>query len=153
MSDVLEEFEYRRSLLQNMNFHEARARISGFLEWLQKEPKIASIIDDIEASVKIENILKEAPPNASTPEEIAAVGLHLMLECLAGEEPWKLSHAYGIEPSYSTSSVQDYLDEAFDSLILLSISYKGDLRQKQKAMKFWNLYQHNLECNCNTHLR
>lgn len=117
MSDVLEDFEYRRSPLQNMHFDEARARISGFLEWLQKEPKITSIIDDIRTNANVEDILKNKPPNASTPEEIAAIGLHLMFECLGGEEPWKLSLKYGIQPSYGTIAAQDLFDEVFNRFI------------------------------------
>lgn len=127
MSDILSDFEYRRSLIQNLNFNEAKARLSGFIEWLQNQKATKSIIDKFMSEIDAEAILQNSgsgnPPNASTPEEIATIGVHLMLECLAGEDPWKLSHKYGIEPSYRTNAVQDYFDEVMTRFIDPALDY------------------------------
>ena len=127
MPNTLDDFKYRRSFVENLTYDEAKVRISGFMEWLQNEQMIKSIIDYLRTAVDAEIILTNSgsgnPPQASTPEEIAAVGLHLMSKCLAGEDPWEVSHKYGIEPPYSATSVQPLYDEVMDRFIDPAIDY------------------------------
>ncbi len=127
MSDILDDFRYRRSLIQNLNHGEAKARLSGFIQWLQEQKITKSIIEKLKSGIDAEAILQNSgyrnAPKASTPEEIAAIGVQLILECVDGEEPWTLSHEYGIEPSYQTNSVQDYFDEVMNRFIDPAIDY------------------------------
>lgn len=127
MTDMLDDFRYRRSLIQNLNHGEAKARLSGFIGWIQNQNVTKSIIDKLKSEINVEAILQNAgygnPPNASTPEEIAAIGVHLMMKCVDGEEPWTFSDKYGIDPPYQTSSVQDHFNEVMDRFIDPAIDY------------------------------
>jgi nucleoside 2-deoxyribosyltransferase len=137
MEDVHDEFEYRRSFLNNINYSEAENRLLGFLKYLQSKEVTSSIINEIKSSVCVDDILKSAgdrnPPNASTPAEFAAVGLFLLEACAEGKNLVDLGYQYGIEPSYSTSSIQDHLDEIMRRYINPTIDYIGrELVTRQK---------------------
>lgn len=127
MSDILDDFRYRRSLIQNLNHEEARVRLSGFIQWLQEQKITKSIIDKLKSGIDAEAILQNSgysnPPKASTAEEIAAIGVQLILKCVDGEEPWTFSDKYGIDPSYQTNSVQDHFDEVMNRFIDPAIDY------------------------------
>jgi hypothetical protein len=126
MKGALEEFKYRRSLVSRLNYEEARDRLSGFYKWLGSDPATQKIINKLTDTVDMESLIKETgtgiPPKASTPEEIAAIGIFFLEKCCAGEDPVDFSDTYGIRPSFTTSSIQDslnevvnrYIDPAFD---------------------------------------
>lgn len=128
MIDLLNDYEYRKTFLKNLNNDEAKARISGFYKWLQSEVEINAMIEDLITTGNAENILKKSnyntPPYATTPQEIAAVGLFLMKECTNDEqEPWELSSKYGIHASYPNASIQDEFDEVMNRFIDPAIEY------------------------------
>ena len=60
MSDILDDFEYRRSLIKNLNFNEAKSRLSGFIEWLQNQKATKSIIDKLMSEIDAEAILQNS---------------------------------------------------------------------------------------------
>lgn len=127
MSDILADFKYRKSLVQNLNHKDAKLRLSGFIQWLQKQSITKSIIEKLKSGIDAEAILQNSgyynPPKASTLEEIAAIGVQLILKCADGEEPWTFSHKYGIDPSYQTDSVQDHFNEVMNRFIDPAIDY------------------------------
>jgi hypothetical protein len=127
MNEVLDEFDYRRSVLQNLNFREATSRLSGFAGWLDKEGITRSIVEHLEATVDVEPMLLDSgfdhPPSASTPEEIAAIGLYFIRQCQAGGDMLDLSSRFGIEPPYSTSSLQDHFDNVMNRFIDPAIDF------------------------------
>ena len=127
MEDLHEEFEYRRSFLSDINYEEAQNRLSGFLQYLQSKEITSSIMNELKSSVNVEEVLKNAghrnPPNASTPEEFASVGLFLLEACKEGKNLIDLGYNYGIEPPYSTSSIQDHLEEIMQRYIDPAIDY------------------------------
>jgi hypothetical protein len=127
MEDLHEEFEYRRSFLSNINYEEAENRLSGFLEYLQSNEITSSIMKELKSSVNVEEILENAghrnPPKASTPEQFASVGLFLLEECKEGKNLIDLGDKYGIEPPYSSSSLQDHLEEIMQRYIDPAIDY------------------------------
>jgi hypothetical protein len=127
MKDILGDFDYRSQFLQNLSFDEANVRISGFIKWLEKEEVVKSIIDDLANTVDAKAILINSgygnPPKASTPEEIAAVGLQLMIEIGDGAETFNLSDRYGISPTYNTNASQDFFNEIMNRYINPSIDF------------------------------
>lgn len=100
MSNILEEFNYRKSFLQNLNFEEAEDRILGFLQWIETTPETITILTKLRKQANRLILLEKSgdrmPPKASTPEEIAAVGLELMEKCKEGEALWRMSRKYAL---------------------------------------------------------
>jgi len=127
MTDILQDFEFQRSYLEDLVVDEAEGRISGFVQWMQDNPIIEPIISELSEKPIAKEILKNAdrrnPPKASTPEEIAAVGLEIMLECRGGEELWDVAYKYGVHPSYPSNSSQDRIDEVMKRYINPAINY------------------------------
>jgi hypothetical protein len=123
MEDILTEFENRRALLRNMNYHEAGARISGFYNWMIEQDEIRAIIDQLMSSINVDNIIENRPPNASSFEEVAATGLLFMKQIRDGDDPVDLTIKYGIEapygfggtmPSNLNELMTRYIDPAVD---------------------------------------
>lgn len=81
------DFEQRRRLLSYTVPSEITGRLVGLLEWMEKEPTIAKIVDRInnegQGMVLLEkgDMFRGGPPPARTLEEIAAVGLALIQAC------------------------------------------------------------------------
>lgn len=127
MLRILEEFSQRQSLLGSLNFTDAETRLAGFLSWLESQPETKRIIDDLKKHILVSDLLKDCgglnSPKASSPDEIAAVGLFLMEKCREGVELFKLCHNYGIRPAYSTFSLQAYVDEAMERFIGPTVDY------------------------------
>lgn len=115
MIDIIDDFKYRRSLLEKLNFAEAQGRLGAFLSWLEMTNETSTILSELGKQVDGKAILEDAeddtPPNASTPEEIAAVGLELMNKFREGKDAFEISEGYGITPSFQTNSIQAHFDE------------------------------------------
>ncbi len=138
MTDIRAEFDYRRSLLSNLNYDEASIRLSGFLQWLELEDVTRSILQNLQSTVDVSTILETAgnrnPPKASTAEEIAAIGVFIMMECRKGVDIVDIGDKYGIEPPFSTSSIQDHLNEIVHRYINPAIDFiERKLVQQTKA--------------------
>lgn len=135
MPTVLEEFQRRSDLLRNMKYDEDQVRVSGFLDWLEKEPLTASIVKKLRTEITIENLLEGCesgnPPQVSSPEEQARVGIFLMEKCREGKGLWALSHEYGIKPKYSTNMIQDFADEVYERFIEPTCGYLEDILRDQ----------------------
>ena len=101
--------------LINASFDEMDPRLSNFYQWLLSQEEIKSIIDELNNSVDLKNIIKGAgrasPPNATTKTEVAAVGLFFMSEIQKGTDAFNVAHGYGVHPSFSNADVQDEVDE------------------------------------------
>lgn len=145
-NDVYEEFEYRTSLLNEVTFNEAGSRFAGFYEWLKSEKITNSIITSLEESVDLKKILEGAghyqPPKASTPEQIAAVGLFFVSEITKGKNAVDLADQYGVLPPYVTNSLQDHFNELINRFINPSIEYiNRELKKKYQHPKdpYWGL--------------
>jgi predicted nucleotide-binding protein len=80
-----DEYEYRVSELTNLDFQDATARLLGFVEWLETDPKASSILTDLRERSNVEALIKGANPHtapkASTPREVAAVALCMIDNC------------------------------------------------------------------------
>jgi hypothetical protein len=141
---TLEEFRRRRRLLDDLRFDEARARLSGFLDWIESEPSVKEIVETIERSVPAANLLEGTnqfnPPNTRTPEDVASVGFYLIRKVVAGEELWKQSYIYGVRPRYSTNNVQDMASEVLNRYIYPAIDHiesELEARVTQELSQEW----------------
>ena len=127
MPTILEEFKYRCSLVLNVHYDEATARLGGLFEWLDSTPETKEIITSLWDEHPPESFLSQAtpmkPPPASTPEQVAAVGLHFMELCRRGKGLLDVTVEYGIQPSYNTSSIQARSDEALRRFVLPGLQY------------------------------
>jgi hypothetical protein len=75
---------------------------------------------------------RRMPPMAATPEQVAAVGLELLVKCKGGEHP-HLMRKYGIEPAYHTNHFQDFFEEVMRRYIWPFVDYVE--RQLQKSVE------------------
>lgn len=105
MSNVLEEFRYRKSLIHNLEDEQAQPRLLGLYTWLQESPEASPLLQKLEADLT--QIIEEAKLSnskritnfATTPERIAAVGLYFVLKVIEGDELWRLARSHNISPS------------------------------------------------------
>ena len=128
--NTLNDFDYRRGLLQNVNYNEAAKRVAGFYIWLLENKSTKSIVDELSQKIKARELLDAAsaqnrrPPIISTPEEIAAVGLELMKEIKENNiDTPSIARHYNFRPSFSTSSLQDYSNELFNRVLDPAIEF------------------------------
>jgi hypothetical protein len=143
MKSLLDEFQYRRSFITNMNCNEVDARLSGFLDWLESNEATSSILTQIENETRVAELLKKAdynlPPVASSPEDFVQIGIHFIREVKAGKPLWGLSNTYGIHPSYNTTSIQAMVDEIVDRYIDPAVDYLqmkvAETTQKDERVK------------------
>src|SRR5438270_6200176 len=77
-----QELQERAQVLGNLHFSEAGVRLQGLLSWMESQPSIKAIIDQIDSQVDGMALLNHGSyhraPQAGTDEEIAAVGLALI---------------------------------------------------------------------------
>jgi len=116
MQDIIEEFNYRKGLIEDRNYKIASARIKGFLEWLEKTTETKIIINNIYQEPS-ENQEQEMIDSASTPEEIAVCGIFLMRLSANGNFLQDIATTYNIRPSFRTTDNQDLANEVFEQFI------------------------------------
>lgn len=120
MSDILEEFEFRRSFLKGLGPEDITPRLVGFLKWLQSNSETDSILQSLRQSVdgsKLVEVLSSGDP-PSSPEEIAAFGLILMDECQQrGEDLEEASRYFEVGKLYDDRgrvALSQYIIPAID---------------------------------------
>jgi hypothetical protein len=95
---ILDEFAEHISVLRNLHFDEASARLVGLIDWMEQQPPLENILAELRKKADGKSILLKGdfhhPPPASMPEEIAAVGLVLMEAC-RNENFWNMCLARG----------------------------------------------------------
>ncbi len=130
MENLLDEFQYRIGLVQNLTYDEADSRLAGLWEWMNSQSELKSVIDTTVANSNATGLLKPTQsrrgsqsPKASTPEEIAGIGFLLLKEISKGNSAYQLSQTYGISPPFSTNHLQDYYEQVFGRFILPSLEF------------------------------
>ena len=115
MNKILDEFRNQRSFVANMNWRESKSRISGFLDWLDKNETTVAILSEIENNDRAIELLKKSdfhhPPPVSHPEDVMQIGLYFMRQAKSGKDIYTFSNIYGIRPSFPTTNVQLWQDE------------------------------------------
>jgi uncharacterized protein YutD len=139
--DILEAFDYNASPLKDLNYTEAALRLKGFYSWLINTDATKSIIENLFEKFDVEKLLpmpekggRPIPPQASTPEEIAAVGLRF-LEGIHDKkvDPIQISGQFNITPPFQTSRVQDHFNEVFKRFIEPAIIFVRSQLEAQNS--------------------
>lgn len=123
------EFRRRTSILPNASFDEITGRLIALLDWMAEVPEINSILGDLQASGRGVSLLQESSktrmaPQAATIEDVAAVGLTLIVSCKAqNAKLFQMAIGCGINPGYSSSKVAGYSDAAYERYIVPFLDY------------------------------
>ncbi len=129
--NILEEFDYRRSPLEQLSYRDAPERLRAFREWLLATQQTKTVWDGLYARIPTAPLFDQRGGRggrmaikAATPEEIAAVGCDF-ITMLAGKlmAPATLPIEYNIRPSYQTNSVQAHFDELMQQYISPAIGF------------------------------
>jgi len=122
MKQIIEEFRYRKKFLANIDYEEAKARLSELYSWLIGVEEIKNIIEKIRSNVKIveSNKLLKIP---SSPDEIISFGIYLFERIANGENLYDLAYEFGIDSKYGSSKIQDVSDAVFEKYIQPVIEY------------------------------
>lgn len=127
MSEILDDFRHRNSVLENITYEEAKTRLTGFYDWLKSNEIINRIIENLMISVDVDNLVKDCgignAPNASTPDEISALGFFFIEEIKGGTEAFNLSDQYGIHSVYGQDDLQDDFDALMEKYIIPAFNY------------------------------
>jgi hypothetical protein len=130
--NLYDQFLHRVELLRDLHFDDARNRLTGLLEWMESDKIISSIIHSIREQIDVGEILSKTffvrPPEASTLEEVAAVGLIFMERCRNGQEFHRACRVIGIGiGEYGQKTV----DEGLERFIIPLLDLIGE---KLKAL-------------------
>lgn len=127
---ALDDFRYRVSFLDSLNFNDATPRLREFWRWLKATPETNRVIEEISKKVDVMALMpadfrgRGGPPKAASPEEIAAVGFAMLEELQAGKlDAVRLPTAYNVRPSISTTSVQEHFDTVWRRFLAPAIAY------------------------------
>jgi len=126
MPNLLDDFDYRKSLLVSVGLGEGEERLFGFLEWLISEPITNSIIEGIKSAVNIEDILGEWYKKrtvASSLEEIVAIGLFLMSQSNKEENLVTIAAQRGILSETCAIYPRDHFPDLMQRFIEPAIEY------------------------------
>ena len=119
------DFSYRARQLQYLSFEDATPRLVGFVEWLEKDDRAKSILENLRAldfDALIAGAGFQNPPQLKTPEEVAAVGLGVIDACVQHKtEIFQVGMNIGYHGS--SSRIQDTSDEVLHRLIHPFIEY------------------------------
>jgi hypothetical protein len=119
------EYVYRTSQLQSLDFQDATPRLAGFLEWLESDPKTATILQELRDR-DIQPLLDAAgyqsPPKARNPEDVAAIAVCMIDSAVKrNTEIFQIGMGIGVR-AYS-SRIQDTMDEILHRYIHPLIDY------------------------------
>ncbi len=119
MKIVLDEFHKRREHLSTIRYGDDRGRLSDLLVWLEAQPEINRMILELRSAVDVSKLFSPHGfrPKASTQDEIAAVGLHLLDMAKNGMSLHGSAIKLGISPTYGGGNAQDYVDETMTCYI------------------------------------
>lgn len=127
MLTLLDEFDDRTKFINSLRHSDSEVRLTGLYQWFIEQPAIKAILDRLTAQVDADKVLKNAghftPPNASSPEEIAFVGIRVLQDCVNGEKIFRLTHKYGVPPPFSNYKFQDQLNEFLERFIVPALDY------------------------------
>jgi len=90
IEDVLAEFRRRRKLFDKLSSEDAKMRFAGLNEWFRSVDVIGKLIRDVNSIPSYQSLIDKMrtgePPEAKTPDEIAAVALYIIERCGSASE-------------------------------------------------------------------
>ena len=129
MVSILREFRLRRSMLEPVHWPDAGDRLSGLFDWIQSQPEVLSIMEEINKSVELKNNfdISEKKIQASTAEEVAGVGFSIISMCKKGLQPHRLASEFNVypvtRPKEGIYSEQSMAAELFSRFINPALGY------------------------------
>lgn len=108
-----------------LHFEDAPARLASILQAIEAEPLALQVLADLRAmgAPLIATADDRSPPRAGSPAEIAAVGVYILDCSKAGQRLFAIAMQLGIEPPYSTNSLQALSDEPVRRFIIPALEY------------------------------
>jgi hypothetical protein len=79
--DLIDAFNERISLLNNMHYDEAIGRLAGFLDWLESEPITKGLVEQLQHTVNVDSLLQSnqrvdaRPPGSISPPRTQSLWL------------------------------------------------------------------------------
>lgn len=129
---LTQEFRRRISILPDASFDEITPRLIAMVDWMAEVPELNSLLGGLQESGRGDLLLTEAnksrtPPQASTPAEVASVGLALIVSCkVHNAKLFQLALTCGIQSEYSTTGLAGYSDAAYNRYIVPFLNYIAD---------------------------
>ena len=117
------EFKDRAEVLTDADFQEVTGRLISLLEWMESQPTICEILNNLRSSGTGLKLLQQgsyhSPPKANTGEEIASVGLALIEACREHKtDLFQIAFGRGIQARGGGSDVAPHSDEAMRRYIV-----------------------------------
>jgi hypothetical protein len=122
MSLKQELFE-RGKILENATFQDVTPRLLALLKWMEAQPEIKTMLEELRADSEVIEIYKKcgphAPPRAATKEQIAGVGLAIVDDCAEQNcELHQIAWGAGVEEVGSSSTVIGSSHAAMERYVL-----------------------------------
>ncbi len=107
MPTIREEYARRRKLISSASWDEISERVRAIMAWMLSVPNIASVVDGLERTVNIDDMLRRKqdhmPPPTGTVEEVARLGVYILRQVHGGHD----FAAFGLGLSIQTPYVTD----------------------------------------------
>jgi hypothetical protein len=119
VKSLIDDFRQRRAHLSTLRSGDEKGRLLDFLTWLEAQAEINPVLVELRNRIDLSKLIsaRKFRPEASSQEEIAAVGLYMMDQIKAGSSLWELAIKLYISPPYRTNKTQDYSDEVMTCYI------------------------------------
>ena len=125
---LIQEYLYQVKALDNAGFQVVTGRVAALLDWMESQPEIRKITDDLRSMGSGKELTSKAgwqtPPQARTNDEIAAVGLCIMEECRnSGDKLFQIAMGWGIEghgggfDDHSARALRDYIQPLLNYIL------------------------------------
>ncbi len=126
-----QDFEYRVSLLNNVGVQELTPRLIHLLRWINEQPSVKKMLDDLKATSPLTPLINSADANrykkaagsAASPEAIAVIGLYMMEACTwatggTSYTPiYQIANLYGIQAGPGYHQAEHFADAAMKRYI------------------------------------
>jgi hypothetical protein len=123
---LIQEFKYQVEALNGADFQVVSGRLTTLLDWMESQPQIKHVLDDLRATGEGKAIIAHAgwhkPPQAKTPKDIASVGLEFIEACRA-HDLWQVAMNWGVQEYNAGNSIQPHSDKAVKSYIEPFLNY------------------------------
>lgn len=117
---LIREFKYQAEALNRADAQVVGDRLTALLDWMESQPEIKKVLDDLRTSGNGEKLIEEAewhrPPKAKTNKEIAAVGLALIEKCRE-TQLWEVAMSLGIQAPGAGNNIEAPSQKALKSYI------------------------------------
>ena len=146
MTDLFEEFQYRKSFVLRANFLEATTVLAGFYEWLISIKEIEKLINTLTENVDINEFVYPGfwgkPPQIYDPQQNIALGFYIFKQLHDGLSLDEIRDKYNLRSVEHSNDAQKQYKVIFLKYIHPCIEYlekrlKKDFERKQLRNNFY----------------